>query len=261
MKKLIFILALLTILLFAVATPGNSAYAQETCHDATGAEIACPSSSDPTGGGSNDDSNSGSGGNQPGGGNPNPPSSVVTPTFTPEPTNTPLPEQAVPTQDPTKVFESSPTPTNHPRDIFTSGNITPSASDDSWDGVCPLRDNICLDQLVAACDADGGLYEETDYEDIDATAVHCSIGDTKPAPSIPLGPLGLTALVIILAAVAIPAFIKMKQRGYPSSSSGSTGLQTREHILLNKDDTDASGTDGTGSGRDVIVSRDDKDKE
>lgn len=126
MKRLIFILPLLTVLLLAIATSGNTAHAQETCRDATGAEIPCPPPSDPTGGGSDDDSNSGSGSTpQPGGGNPGP-SSVVTPTFTPELTNTPLPEQAVPTV-------VSPTPTDGPV-ISTSNDGDTDGGE--WTGFC-----------------------------------------------------------------------------------------------------------------------------
>jgi hypothetical protein len=112
-----------------------------------------------------------------------------------------------------------------------------STGDNSWDGVCNLGDDKCLNDLFTACDADGGLYEEIDFEDIGATAVHCSIpanGAPNPGGTFPPGGWlpWITGFVGLLIGLLLPAIQKVRDAAARSK------LPNNKHpeLVKNKDD-------------------------
>lgn len=222
MKKLFRIVSLLMVLLFAIATPASmnaDVFAQDpnTCYDATGAVIPCPSI--PGGGGNEDEEESTNGGNQ------NPPASVNTPiptaSFTPEPTATPLPI-ALPESDylgsctsanfgeckdqfqcedgllvikvdlysenGTKYdFYCIPHETVPTIDFpLTKPDGTGVTEDTNWTSGCVGDDvDACVENLAALCDADGGDLSVW-YEDDGSAGAYCensTPADSQPAPT------------------------------------------------------------------------------
>ncbi len=274
MKKTIYLLIAIFVLAFSLAQ-AQAARAQEECRDSTGAVIPCPPTEEPSTGGGSDD-NSG-GGSQPGGGNPNPPTDITatpSPTPSPEPTNTPLPIKDKPTQDPTKnapVFEVTPTPTAEPV-ITSSSNDGATEGENDWEDICTF--DLCLG-LIAACYWDGGTPQIVE-DGSGNTGVHCTIpdGDDGAAAPFPWGPVIITGSFVVLMVMLLPAVQKIREAAARSSYGG----QTKEHVLLNKEEgggteaaylklgdikgesTDKKPAPKDPIGKEDIIKREDKDK-
>lgn len=103
---------------------------------------------------------------------------------------------------------------NNPLTEFPLAAPPDPGSDDNWVGGC-YGDDIdgCLNDMKAACDEEGGEYSE--WYDEDGAGVYCqNASEGTPANPQPGGvpgslpDLGLGAVIGIVAAVAIPAFMK-----------------------------------------------------
>ncbi|MCP4141986.1 MAG: hypothetical protein GY755_17200 [Chloroflexi bacterium] len=163
-----------------------------------------------------------------------------------------------------------------------------SATPPSTDEDITCYDMFCVMDIYIGCWWSNGNYSETANPD-GSVSVSCdSEGEGFPYPNLGLLAFGI---LIGLAVVAIPAFIKYwgrRKSNRPKDTEmknkeavylGATDqpkaerTPTREHILLNKEDDgatlgdfdgdgDVDGADfASGAGRDIVVSRDDKDKE
>ena len=171
-----------------------------------------------------------------------------------------------------------------------------STDNNGWEGHCLGSDHIaqqCVGDLTRLCISIGGEPSTDGFSDPEGdgeltwTDVGCNdipapgYGDNSVpnTPNIPWVPFGFAAVILIV----LVAIQKVRD-----SARKNTNPQTREHILLanQKDDGSTSigdwdgdgdvdgrdfiqtssnsstkGSDGSGSGRDVIITREDKDKE
>jgi hypothetical protein len=102
-----------------------------------------------------------------------------------------------------------------PETVFPIGVPLDPGADDNWVGGCSGGDGMgaCLDEMKAACDEEGGEYSEW-YDDEGAGAYCQNSSEGALPPGQPGGlpgslpPFGLGALIGVVGAIAIPAFMK-----------------------------------------------------
>ena len=113
-----------------------------------------------------------------------------------------------------------------PNMVFPIGVPLDPDSDSNWVGGCSGEGiDICLDEMKAACDAEGGEYSEW-YDEDGSAGTYCQNESEAGPPAEPSGGLpgslpnlGLGALIGGGAAIAIPAFMKNARRSKTSEAT------------------------------------------